>query len=98
MMEKISIEDVKHVAKLAELDLAEEEINKFVDQLNIVLEHAGKISEIDTSGVEPTSHAIDFKNVFRDDIVKKSVNKEDALSNSQKIVQDLFELPLMIEE
>jgi aspartyl-tRNA(Asn)/glutamyl-tRNA(Gln) amidotransferase subunit C len=98
MMDKITIEDVKHVAKLAELDLTEEEINKFVDQLNIVLEHAGKISEIDTSEVKPTSHAIDFKNVFRDDNVKKSVNKEDALSNSQKIVQDLFEIPLMIEE
>lgn len=97
-MEEISKEDVKHVAKLAELEISEDEIDRFVNQLNIVLKHAGKINEIDTTGVEPTSHATNIVNIFRDDIVKKSISKKDALSNSPKTIKDLFEVPLITEE
>ena len=97
-MEEISKKDVKHVAKLAELDIREDEIDRFVDQLNIVLKHAGKINEIDTTGVEPTSHATNIVNIFRDDIVEKSISKKDALLNSPKTIKDLFEVPLIAEE
>lgn len=97
-MEEISKKDVKHVAKLAELDIRENEIDRFVDQLNIVLKHAGKINEIDTTGVEPTSHATNIINIFRDDIVKECISKKDALLNSPKTIEDLFEVPLISEE
>lgn len=97
-MEKISKEDVKHVAKLAELDISEDELAKFVNQLNIILKHAGKISMIDTTNVKATYHATHIINIFRDDIVKKSIDKEDALSNSSKVIDDLFEVPLIVEE
>jgi len=97
-MEGINKEDVKHVAKLAELDISEDELDKFVDQLNIILKHAGKINEIDTTGVEPTSHATNIVNIFRDDIVEKSISKKDALLNSPKTIKDLFEVPLIAEE
>ncbi|MGB3346955.1 MAG: Asp-tRNA(Asn)/Glu-tRNA(Gln) amidotransferase subunit GatC [Candidatus Humimicrobiia bacterium] len=97
-MQEISKKDVKHVAKLAELDIREDELDKFVDQLNIVLKHAGRIKKIDTTDVESTSHVTNIINIFRDDIVKKCISKKDALSNSPKTIEDLFEVPLIIEE
>ncbi|GAG79348.1 unnamed protein product [marine sediment metagenome] len=78
-MQEISKKDVKHVAKLAELDIREDELDKFVDQLNIVLKHAGRIKKIDTTDVESTSHVTNIINIFRDDIINKPSSKCGAI-------------------
>ena len=58
----ITIKDVEHVAKLARLELTEEEKEKFTKQLGDVLKHVDAMNEVDTSNVEPMAHAIDFVN------------------------------------
>ena len=70
----ITIKDVEHVAKLARLELTEEEKEKFTKQLGDVLKHVDAMNEVDTSNVEPMAHAIDFVNVTRED--KSITNKQ----------------------
>lgn len=89
----ISKDDVKHIAWLARLELSEEEVEKFTGQLGQILEHAGKIKEVDTSQVKPTSHPLPLKNVFREDKAQASVSKEDALSNAPQKESGAFLVP-----
>ena len=82
----ITIKDVEHVAKLARLELTEEEKEKFTKQLGDVLKHVDAMNEVDTSNVEPMSHAIDFVNVMRDDEVYYEQTKTD-FSEFRKLIK-----------
>ena len=63
----ISKEEVRHVASLARLELSEDEVERFTEQLGAILDAVGKVSELDLEDVEPTSHPLDLVNVWRDD-------------------------------
>lgn len=89
----ITREDVLHVARLARLALTEEEIERFGEQLNAILEAVGKVSELDLSGVEPTSHPLDVANVWADDEPRPSLPLEDALANAPERERDFFGVP-----
>jgi aspartyl-tRNA(Asn)/glutamyl-tRNA(Gln) amidotransferase subunit C len=80
----ISKEEVEHVAWLARLALTSEAQEKMRRQLSQILEHAGKIQELDTVDVQPTSHPLPVKNVFREDKNRPSLSQEEALSNAPK--------------
>ena len=90
---RISSDDAKHVAKLAELDFSEEEIKMLTSQLDKILEHVARISAVDTKGVENTSHVMDIKNVFREDAPADSITQEDALKNAPLEQDDGFRVP-----
>jgi aspartyl-tRNA(Asn)/glutamyl-tRNA(Gln) amidotransferase subunit C len=92
-MEKISKKDVEYVAKLAELEFSDKDIEKFALQLDKILDHVANISSADTEGVPPTSHILDIKNIFRKDEVKKSILQEDALENAPDRKSDGFRVP-----
>jgi len=92
-MDKITKEQVEHIAKLAELDFDEDMLEKFTGQIDKILAHVAKISEVDTSCVEPTSHTLDIKNVFREDSVEDSLSKEEALKNAPQQINDGFLVP-----
>ena len=92
----ISKKDVEHVALLARLSLTEEEKEKFTKQLGQILEHASKISKLDTKEVLPTSHAVPLKNVFRKDEKGKSLSQEEALANAPKQEKGGFAVPKII--
>ena len=79
---RISSDDVKHVAKLAELEFSDEEVEKITPQLDKILEHVARISAVNTDEVENTSHVLDVKNVFREDIPTDTISQEDALKNA----------------
>jgi aspartyl-tRNA(Asn)/glutamyl-tRNA(Gln) amidotransferase subunit C len=85
--------EVLHVADLARLDLTEEEIERFRDQLNAILEAVGKVGELDLSGVEPTAHPLDLVNVWADDEPRPSLPVEDALANAPDRAGDFFRVP-----
>jgi aspartyl-tRNA(Asn)/glutamyl-tRNA(Gln) amidotransferase subunit C len=70
-MEEIKEETLKHVAKIARLELNEKELKKFKSQLNQVLEAFRKIDEVDTSDLKPSFHPIEIKNVMREDEAEK---------------------------
>jgi aspartyl-tRNA(Asn)/glutamyl-tRNA(Gln) amidotransferase subunit C len=89
----ISKEQVLHVAELARLDLTEEEAVRFTEQLGAILEAVGKVSELDLSGVEPTSHPLELVNVWREDEPRRSLSVHDALANAPDREQDAFRVP-----
>lgn len=63
-------QEIEHVAKLARLELTEEEINKYGEQLSAVLSYIDQLSEVDTAGVEPTAQVTGLENVWREDEVE----------------------------
>ena len=92
-MSIISKEDVKHVAKLAELDFSDSEVEKITPQLDKILGHVANISKVDTAAIPPTSHTLEIKNVFREDTVRESLSKEDALLNAPEEMDGGFKVP-----
>lgn len=92
-MNIISKEDVKHVAKLAELDFSDSEVEKITPQLDKILSHVANINKVDTAAISPTSHTLEIKNVFREDTVRESLSKEDALLNAPEEMDGGFKVP-----
>ncbi len=89
----ISKEDVKHVAKLARLELTEEETEKYSKQLGEILKYVEQMNEVDTTGIEPMPHAIPVYNVMREDIVKYDNTKEEMMANAPFEEDGFFRVP-----
>ena len=94
---KITKEEVEHVAHLARLDFTEEEKEKFTSQLNDILMYVDTLNQIDTTGVEPMSHAIALHNAFRDDRVGESLDSGSSLANAPDARGPFFSVPKVIE-
>jgi aspartyl-tRNA(Asn)/glutamyl-tRNA(Gln) amidotransferase subunit C len=93
---KITLDQVRHVAKLARLDLDNQRLEKFAGQLGSILEYVAKISEVDVTGVEPMAHALPIHNVFRDDVVEPSLPLEKVLENAPESDGPFFKVPKVI--
>jgi len=89
---------VLHIARLARLTLTEEEVKIFTRQLGKILEYMGKLNELDSSGIEPTAHAISLSNVMRDDRATSSPDVEGILKNAPDREKDLLRVPRIIED
>ena len=94
----ISREDVVHVARLARLALTDAEIETMREQLNAILAHIDALKAVDTTGVEPTSHAVPQFNVMREDEPRPCFPVEDMLANAPDRAGDFFRVPRIIEE
>ena len=81
------------MAKLAELDLTENEIERLREQLNAILEAVGKVSELDLTDVPPTSHPLDVVNAFGADEPRPSLPLEDVFANAPAHEDNLFRVP-----
>lgn len=90
---KITKEDVEHIAKLAKLHFETEGIEKMQNEMNKILEYIEKLNELDTSKVEPLSHVIDLKNVFREDVVNQVYSTEELLKNAPSKTEKFFRVP-----
>ena len=93
---KISKAEVEHVARLARLEFSEHEKELFATQLDSILDYVGKLAELDTTGVEPTSHALDVTNAFRPDEARPSLSVDEALSNAPEREEGFFVVPRVI--
>ena len=89
----ITRDEVLHVARLARLDLREEEIERFQEQLSAILEAVGKVAELDLSEVEPTAHPLELSNVWAADEPRPSLSVDEALANAPERSGDLFRVP-----
>jgi aspartyl-tRNA(Asn)/glutamyl-tRNA(Gln) amidotransferase subunit C len=89
--------DVNHVAKLAMLSLTDEEKSLFSKQLGAILSYIDKLNELDVTDVEPTSHVLPIKNVFREDVPTPSLRNEEALMNSPDKAKGFYRAPKIIE-
>ena len=97
-MASISRDEVAHVAKLARLQLTDEQIDTFTPQLAAVLEHAADVEALDLADVPPTAHPLPRVNVWRDDTPGPCLTREEALSTAPEVEQDRFMVPRIIEE
>ena len=88
---------VRYVAEVAKLKLSDEEVKKFKEDLEEILESFKKIAEVDVKDVEPTFQPIEVKNVFREDVVKESVGRDVGLSNTKNVEDGYFKGPKAIE-
>ena len=89
----ISREQVLHVAKLAELDLTGEELERFGEQLSAILEAVGKVAELDLTDVPPTSHPLAVVNVFGADEPRPSLPLDQAFANAPAREDEYFRVP-----
>ncbi|MBI5379754.1 MAG: Asp-tRNA(Asn)/Glu-tRNA(Gln) amidotransferase subunit GatC [Nitrospirae bacterium] len=94
---KLTREEVNHVARLARLHFSEEEAERFREQLSAILTYVEKLGELDTTGVEPTSHVLPIRNVFREDAVLPSLPREEALANAPDRTEEFYRVPKIIE-
>ena len=86
-------DQVLHVARLARLELSDDEIDRLGAQLNAILEAVGKVSELDLADVEPTAHPLDLVNVWAEDEPQESLPVEDALANAPDREAGFFRVP-----
>lgn len=89
----ITREDVLHVARLARLEIPEDQVERVQAELGAILEAVGKVSELDLEGVEPTSHPLDLVNVWAPDEPRPSLPREDALANAPDPADGAFRVP-----
>jgi aspartyl-tRNA(Asn)/glutamyl-tRNA(Gln) amidotransferase subunit C len=89
----ISRDEVLHVARLARLELSDDEVARFQEQLNAILEAVGKVAELDLADVEPTAHPLDLANVWADDEPRASLTPDAALANAADRSGELFRVP-----
>ena len=93
----ISVAVVEHVARLARLELSEEEKSLFAGQMGAILGYVEKLKELDTEGILPTSHAVPMENAFREDAACPSIGIEKALANAPDRVASFYRVPKVIE-
>jgi aspartyl-tRNA(Asn)/glutamyl-tRNA(Gln) amidotransferase subunit C len=92
-MAGISRDEVLHVARLARLELTDDEVTKFQEQLSAILDAVSKVSELDLSDVPPTSHPLDVVNVWAEDEPRPCLTVEEALANAPEHEGAYFKVP-----
>jgi aspartyl-tRNA(Asn)/glutamyl-tRNA(Gln) amidotransferase subunit C len=98
MTGEITSEDVAHVAKLARLEVSDEEIELFTGQLGAVLEYADAIRRLDTADVPPTAHPFPLANVVRRDEPQPCLDREEVLAQAPLQEDSRFRVPRILAE
>ncbi|MEK7285859.1 MAG: Asp-tRNA(Asn)/Glu-tRNA(Gln) amidotransferase subunit GatC [Nitrospirota bacterium] len=94
---KIDENQVLEVSKLARLAITSDEMKKFSEQLSGILTYVEKLNELNTEGIEPTSHLLPLSNVFREDCVAPSLPTDAVLQNAPEKEEPFFRVPKIIE-
>ena len=89
----IDREQVLHVARLARLELTDEEVGRMSQELSAVLGHIEKIGELDLAGVPPTTHVVEVSNALRPDVVEPSLPRDVALAGAPAVADGGFLVP-----
>jgi aspartyl-tRNA(Asn)/glutamyl-tRNA(Gln) amidotransferase subunit C len=94
---RITMDEVKHVANLARLAITEKEVEELTNDLDAIISFAEELNELDTENVEPTSHVLDMKNIFREDVSKPGLPVEEVLKNAPDHENGQIKVPAIIE-
>lgn len=97
-MSDISREDIEHLASLARLALTEEELATYAEQMDTIMDAVSKVSQVDTSGVEPMSHPHSIQASMRDDVVVPTLTQEQALDQAPEVEDERFVVPQILGE
>jgi len=98
MAERITRDDVAHVARLARLELDDDELDTFTGQLAAVLEHAEDVAALDLTDVPPTAHPLPLGNVFRADEPGPTLSPDDVLAAAPSVEDGRFRVPPILGE
>ena len=96
MPQKLTDEQVRHVAKLSRLRLGDDEIHHFAEQLSAVLSYMSKLDELDLDDVEPMAHAMDVTNVLRPDEAAVGMDVQKVLANAPDKSEPFFKVPKVL--
>jgi aspartyl-tRNA(Asn)/glutamyl-tRNA(Gln) amidotransferase subunit C len=92
-MARITKDEVLHVARLARLELSDDEVAKFQEQLSDILEAVSKVSELDLADVPPTAHPLEIANAWAEDVPRPCLTHEEAFANAPDIADEHFRTP-----
>jgi aspartyl-tRNA(Asn)/glutamyl-tRNA(Gln) amidotransferase subunit C len=92
-MAGITKEEVLHVARLARLELSDDEVVKFQEQLSAIIDAISKVSELDLSDVPPTAHPLEIANTWAEDVPRSSLPLAEAFANAPEREDDHFKVP-----
>jgi aspartyl-tRNA(Asn)/glutamyl-tRNA(Gln) amidotransferase subunit C len=92
----ITSDQVRHIARLANLDFSEAEFDRFTRQLNAILEYVGQLNRLDTAAIEPTFHVESGAHALRDDATRETLPRDEALRNAPESGHGLFKVPKVI--
>ncbi len=95
--EKITKKDVEYISHLSRIHLKDEEIIQLKKTLEDILTYVEKLNKLDVSGVEPTSHVLPLKNVYRPDTLKPSLDITEIKKMAKDMHQDFFKVPRVVE-
>lgn len=98
MPDRITRDDVAHVARLARLDLGDEELDRFTGQLAAVLDYARDVEALDVGDVPPMAHPYPLRNVLRDDEVRPSLDRDEVLGQAPSAREGRFAVPPVLGE
>ena len=93
----INRDAVKYTANLANIELSDAELDHFTGQLDKILAYVDKLNTLNVANLEPTSHALEMKNVYREDFVKKSLPASEVIKNAPDKENNLFKVPKIID-
>jgi aspartyl-tRNA(Asn)/glutamyl-tRNA(Gln) amidotransferase subunit C len=93
----LTLDQVRKVAQLARLDLAEDDLVRMQHQLSAILDYVAQLQQLDTAGVEPLAHPLPVQNVFRDDELAPSLPVDEALKNAPARSGNYFAVPAVFE-
>jgi aspartyl-tRNA(Asn)/glutamyl-tRNA(Gln) amidotransferase subunit C len=96
--ERLTRQDAAYVARLARIDLTEEELDLYAGQLAAVLDIAAQLSALDTAGVEPTAHPLPLKNILRSDEPRPCLDRDVVLAQAPEVEDNRFRVPRILGE
>ena len=94
---KITLEEVKHIAKLSKLNIPDNELEYYLSEMDKMINHFNMLSKIDTSDVKPMTHVNNLINVYRGDQSKESLSTKEAIENSPETFGQFFKIPKIID-
>jgi aspartyl-tRNA(Asn)/glutamyl-tRNA(Gln) amidotransferase subunit C len=97
-MAAITREEVAHLARLARLAVTDEELDRFAEQLDVILKAVARVGEVAAADIPPTSHSVPLTNVLREDVVVPGLDREEALAGAPDAAEHRFRVPRILEE
>jgi aspartyl-tRNA(Asn)/glutamyl-tRNA(Gln) amidotransferase subunit C len=97
-LERLTRDDVAHVARLARLALTDAELDTYTEQLAAVLDHADDVAALDLDDVAPTAHPLPLVNVVRDDVVGPCADRDEVLAQAPAVEDGRFRVPAILGE
>lgn len=97
-MTSITRAEVEHLARLARLQLSDDEIDHYAGQLDVILQSVARVSEVAAADIPPTSHPIPMVNVFREDVSRPGIDRDTIAAGAPAWEDDRFRVPRILDE